>query len=445
MIVMKHLLNKTLTAIRKHEMVSPGMKVCVCLSGGADSSVLLYTMLQLKDELKITLSACHFNHGIRGEEAQRDHAFCKRLCQDYGIPFFDCTVDLPALQRSCGLSMEELARNKRYEWFESLRKEHGIHRFATAHHMSDNAETVLFHAIRGTTVAGLAGIPAVRDAYIRPFLEITKEEILSFAKENDIPFVVDSTNLSTDYTRNYLRHTVFPALERVNPSVRESLSRLSRYATEDQTYMESLLPPFAQSQDGSALPPALLRRLVSRNHQIVTGSGLCYQHLDTIMEAVYSGISTLLTVPGGYECLVSEGSFSFRKSLREPMPILEPGILTEEERLLCGGKLMISFKKSISPKFVYNLSTEILLSSKGIYGMIRYRPRMPGDRLCLRNVNRSVKKLMSESKVPVSIRDMLPVFYDDRGVLAIPFVGVADRAYVPDGEEDLKIQIYINL
>ncbi len=445
MTVMKHLLNKTLATIRKYEMVSAGMNVCVCLSGGADSSVLLYTLLQLKNELGISLSACHFNHGIRGEEAHRDHAFCKQLCLKYCIPFFDHVVHLPSLQPSSGLSMEELARNKRYEWFECLQQEHNIHRFATAHHMNDNAETVLFHVIRGTTVAGLSGIPAVRGPYIRPFLEITKEEILCFAKENVISFVEDSTNLSTEYTRNYLRHTVFPVLEQVNPTVRESMSRLSRYAAEDHMYLESLLPPFAELQKCGTLPPALLRRLVSRNHQIVTGSGLCYQHLDTIMEAVYSGSSTLITLPGGYECLVSEGSFSFKKIVRTPASILDPGVLTDGEQLLCDGKVMISMKKSIAPKFVYNLSTEIPLSSKGICGMIRYRSRQPGDRLRLRNVNRSVKKLMSESKVPVSLREMLPVFYDDHGIVAIPFVGVADRVYVSSGESDFRIQIYIAL
>ena len=166
MTAMKHLLNKTVEALRKHNMLGEGMNVCVCLSGGADSSVLLHVLFALRDQLGITLSACHFHHGIRGEEADRDQSFCRTLCRGYGVPFYTTKEDLPALQPKSGLSMEAFARKKRYQWFEELGKAHHIHRFATAHHLEDNAETVLFRVIRGTTVAGLSGIPAAKSRRI---------------------------------------------------------------------------------------------------------------------------------------------------------------------------------------------------------------------------------------------------------------------------------------
>ncbi len=440
---MKHLPNKVFTTIQKHNMLTSGMHICVCLSGGADSSVLLHVLFQSKEILGISLSACHFNHGIRGEEANRDQSFCKSLCSLYNIPFYECSLDLPALQPQSGMSMEEFARFKRYEWFESLRASHGIDRFATAHHMDDNAETVLFHVIRGTTLAGLAGIPVVRDHYIRPLAEVSKESILAYAEEHDLSFVEDSTNSCEDYTRNFLRHTVFPALQKVNPAAKESLHRLSRYASEDEAFLDSLLPPLEEIQAGKHLPPALLRRIISRNHQKITGMGLCYQHLDTIMEAVYSENDARFSLPGGYECIVKHGAFCICRKEKNAHLVLEPGNFASDEISLFDGMVIICRDKPKSPKFVYNLYTEILLSSEGIYGMIRYRSREPGDRLRLKGVNRSVKKLMSESKMPIALRNILPLFTDDRGIIAVPFVGVADRVYTKESKADLKIQIYI--
>lgn len=443
MTAMKHLLNKTVEALRKHNMLGEGMNVCVCLSGGADSSVLLHVLFTLRDQLGITLSACHFHHGIRGEEADRDQSFCRTLCRGYGVPFYTATEDLPALQPKSGLSMEAFAREKRYQWFEELGKAHHIHRFATAHHLEDNAETVLFRVIRGTTVAGLSGIPAVRGKIIRPFLNVTKSEILEYASKAALSYVEDSTNASTEYTRNYLRHTVLPAMEKVNPSVSESLSRLSKYASADEAFLQTLLPPFEEKQNGKDLPTALLQRTVARNHQMITGTGLCYQHLDTIIEAIVSGCHTRITLSDGYECVVAAGCFSFVKHTEVPLEALLPGVLDQPVHFLCGGKVLISSSEYFPQKIVYNLSTEIPLSSKGICGMIRYRSRCPGDRLRLRGVNRSVKKLMSESRIPVSLRESLPVLCDDHGVIAVPFVGVADRVFPRDEEADRLIRIYI--
>ncbi|MBQ8324375.1 MAG: tRNA lysidine(34) synthetase TilS [Clostridia bacterium] len=430
-------------------MLHRDMNVCVCLSGGADSSVLLHVLYTLREELSIHLSACHFNHGIRREEADRDEAFCKALCEGYEIPFYTKKEDLPALQPESGLSMEELARQRRYAWFEELGKTHGIHRFATAHHKSDQAETLLFHAIRGTTVAGLAGIPAQRDSFIRPFLDVSKIEILEYAKAQRLSFVEDSTNGSQAYTRNYIRHTVLPAMERLNPSVTEALCRLSGYAREDDSFLESMLPPFAERQDGTYLPLPLLRRTVIRNHRNLTGNGLCYQHLDTIVNAVQKREKTRITLPEGYECITENGMFSFRKKEDLPICSLPRGELNTSSASLLEGRVLVLCGKEDSieeelqkSKFVYNLSTEIPLSSKGIYGMIRYRSRLPGDRLRLRGVNRSLKKLMSEASVPVAVREMVPVLYDDQGIFAVPFVGVADRVF-SHGEGDLRIRIYI--
>ena len=351
-------------------------------------------------------------------------------------------------ENECRIGIDFRNRNGKSELAVKLSKKEKIHRFALAHHADDNAETDLFRTVRGTTVSGLAGIPIERELYVRPLLNVSKAEILGYAAENNIPFVTDSTNDSTDYTRNYIRHTLMPAIKVLNPSATDAFNRLSRYAAEDEAMLEGLLPVFCQKQAGHDLHPAILRRTVARNHQKVVGTGLCYQHLDTITEAVLSRQNTRITLPGGYECITEQGTFWFRKAISAPQAVTYDGILEQNNVAVQEGKVLIccgrnhefpdAFPKN---KFVYNLSTEIILSSKGICGKIRYRTRLPGDRLNLRGVNRSIKKLMSESKIPLSVRALIPVFYDDLGVLAVPFAGVADRVYGA-GENAFRIAIY---
>lgn len=450
-----------LSYLHSNALIEKGMHVCVCFSGGVDSSVLLRILLSVREELGIHLSACHFNHQIRGENADRDEAFCASICRELCVPFFRGGADVPALARECGKSLEEAARDARYAWFSSLGKKERIDRFATAHHKNDQAETVVFHLLRGTTVAGLRGIPPRRGDIIRPLLGLSRAEIEAYAREHEIPFCMDETNASECHTRNYIRHTLFPAMERVNPAAMEAITRLSRYAMEDEEAFNALLPPFANPQPVAGLSTAILRRVAARNFTAYTGGSLCYRHLDAICLAARENRDAVIGLTGGYRAVLTDGMLRYEVVSPVSLPPLESGVLHEGETLLCGRFLRITVQKgeesflgaqpevpapcASDSKFIYNLSTEIPLSCDGIYGMIRYRCRLAGDRLHLRGVNRSVKKLFSESRVPVSLRSYIPVFYDEAGILCIPFVGVADRAYVPEGKAPASLRIRVEI
>ncbi len=446
MIEMTLRLNKTeekvKTYLRQHLLIESGMHVCVCFSGGMDSAVLLRMLVHMRDVLQIRLSACHFNHMIRGEEADRDELFCKQLCKQLNVPIFCGRADVMALQNQTKLSLEEAARDVRYAWFCKLASEQGIDRMATAHHKSDQAETVLFRITRGTTVSGLAGIPSMRDRFIRPLLCLAKEEIEAYANAFSIEFQTDSSNLSEQYTRNYIRQTVIPSLERINPSATNAIVRLSGYASDDDRFITSFLPPYADIQDVSDLPMAIVRRTVARNFTLFSDKTLCYQHLDEICDALYAKIDKRIGLSEGMVAVIRQGCFYFEKCSPRIVPSIENGTLTEGITYCCEGRVRIIFCKNQADlirhylalcnnknEIVYNLSTEILLSFEKICGMIRYRSRQQGDRVVLRGINRSVKKLFSEKKVLISLREMIPVFFDERGILCIPFVAVSDRAY----------------
>ena len=210
--------------------------ITVALSGGADSVALLYSLYLLKDELKLSLSACHVNHNLRGEESDGDELFVRRLCRMLDIPLYVKNVRVSDYVGKHE-STELVARRIRYDFFSELGADRLI---ATAHTASDNCETVLINLIRGTALSGLCGIPPKRDNIIRPLIDCTREDIEQFCKENSLGYVTDSTNLSDDYPRNKLRLNIIPELKKINPSLMASVSRMSQSVALDDKYLDKI-------------------------------------------------------------------------------------------------------------------------------------------------------------------------------------------------------------
>ena len=213
--------------INKNIGVIKDSKIAVGVSGGADSVCLLLMLSELKDRLDFDLCAVNVEHGIRGDESLEDSAFVEDLCKKMAIPCYRYDLDVPALAKEKGLSMEEAARNARYEAFERARKDFNLDFVALAHNEEDNAETVIFNLARGTSMTGLAGIRPVRDYYIRPLLCLSRKEIEDYLAEQGQTFRTDSTNLSMEYTRNRIRKDVIPALKEINPQAARHIREMS--------------------------------------------------------------------------------------------------------------------------------------------------------------------------------------------------------------------------
>lgn len=209
-----------------------GKKICVAVSGGKDSMALLHYVKTHGEEFDITLCAINCDHGIRGEASERDSAFVAAYCGANGIELFSFKAKKGLLRN------ENDARVWRKLWYDTLLDEGKTDLIATAHHQSDNAETVLFNLARGAGLPGMSGItdvPAL--ALIRPLIGCSREEIDRYIEENKIPFVTDESNLTDDYTRNKIRHNVLPALEEAVPGAAGSIFRFSRLAAEDEDYL----------------------------------------------------------------------------------------------------------------------------------------------------------------------------------------------------------------
>ena len=225
--------------IDREDLLNGVSGVLCCLSGGADSVTLLHVMLSLRQRYGISISAVHVNHGIRGNEADRDEMFCKELCSKYGIKLYVKRGDVPSYAKSKGISTELAAREVRYSLFEEALSESGAEVAATAHNANDNAETLLFNIIRGTSPTGICAIPYKRDRYIRPLLCVTREQIMAYVAENELSYVIDSTNGDDDYTRNFIRHNIMPQCIRLNPSFVSAVTRLTDGAKADERLIAS--------------------------------------------------------------------------------------------------------------------------------------------------------------------------------------------------------------
>lgn len=225
--------------IMRYNLISEKDHILVGLSGGADSVCLLSLLMAIKSEYNLEISAAHLNHGVRGEEADRDEEFSRQMAQALNIQFLSKKSYMNEYATEQKLSKEAAGRVLRREFLVDAKESLGANKLALAHNADDQAETVLMRLMRGTGTDGLRGISIRSDYIIRPILPFTRDEIEEYLHENHISYVDDSTNFENDYHRNKLRNLLIPQLEReYNPNIKSALIKLSDIATEDVEYLE---------------------------------------------------------------------------------------------------------------------------------------------------------------------------------------------------------------
>lgn len=214
--------------IHEQSLVVSGNHLILAVSGGIDSMVLLDVMAKLQRPFRLKLAIAHVNYQLRGSESDKDEAFVKKTALRYRIPLYTKRIDAGLKAKQRKRSIQETARDIRYSFFDTLKEKLNADAIVTAHHSDDNTETVLINLIRGSGVDGLAGIPIRRDSIIRPLLCADRGQIQEYAAEYRIHFRNDASNKKEEYTRNFLRNTVIPAVKkRINPSLNETLGHTS--------------------------------------------------------------------------------------------------------------------------------------------------------------------------------------------------------------------------
>ncbi len=214
-----NLLEKFIAYIKSESLFQQNDHILIAVSGGADSTVLC----ELMHKANFTFTIAHCNFKLRVVESDRDELFVKNLSEKYKVAFFVKHFETQKIAADTKKSIEETARDLRYTWFKELIIEHNLKNIATAHHADDNIETVLMNFFRGTGIKGLRGILPKQTNIIRPILFAKRNEIESYAAENSLEFVTDSSNATNDYTRNYFRNELIPAIVKVYPEAKQNI------------------------------------------------------------------------------------------------------------------------------------------------------------------------------------------------------------------------------
>ncbi|MEG0895413.1 MAG: tRNA lysidine(34) synthetase TilS, partial [Oscillospiraceae bacterium] len=229
--------NRILSAIEKYDMINSVTDVVVGLSGGADSVMLAHF---IKNRLNLNVYACHINHKLRGEESQRDMNFVRQFCCDNNIILDVYEIDVNQYAKENKLTVEQAGRQIRYNCFEETRCKYNAQKIATAHTLSDNAETFLLNVSRGAGVKGLCAIPPVRKNIIRPIIFLSREQVESYCSYYNLSYVTDSTNLESVYTRNKIRHNVIPVIKQINNNFLSSINNTIDILQTENDFLDDL-------------------------------------------------------------------------------------------------------------------------------------------------------------------------------------------------------------
>lgn len=420
-------------------------KVYVAVSGGADSMVLLnYLNKEIGD-----ITAVHVNHGIRGESARGDAKYVELYCKEKGIGYklFDAEVDGVVVPSNAS---EEWARELRYGYFSSLIGEDGVV-MATAHTLSDQAETILFRLARGTGLKGLCGIPVKRGKYIRPLMCLNRSEVEYMAKYYGIEYRTDETNLTDDYSRNKIRHNVIPVLKGINNNVEYNIGKLCERVEETLSYIDRVTDKEMEVIElvagykydigrirglDSVIQDNVIMRILS---EVGVVSGNKIDELKMVIMSSDSGSSDSEEIVGVVN--ITDG---IRVVVTNKVIVIDRDIdkeYKEDIRLgyigLRGLGLEVEeisyekFKEECKSKrdLAYYADKGLLVGSKVRYARSedRFKPA--------KRVRKRVSKFISEIKVSVVDRSRVPVIEDKLGDIVYVYgIGFTD-GYTPSGKD----------
>ena len=420
-------------------------RVLCAVSGGLDSMCLLHFMHTWGSERGYAVTAAHFNHQLRPGTSDRDEAFVRDVCRQWGVPLSVGREDVRTLAKEGGWTLEEAGRRARYAFLTQTARDTGCAAVLTAHHADDQAETVLLNLVRGAGIRGLAGIPPERDGILRPFLDVTRAELEAYAAAHGFAHVEDETNADPDAAaRNLLRLKIVPLLKELNPRAVEHIAHTAAVVRTVDAEMEdaagrclarAVVRPgcaMLELRELDAVPPAVLPRIFLElfDRLGVGRKDVGEAHVESLRRLCRSRKrDARISLPHGVTGRVSASCLV----LETLPPVPAPAQLAIDIPLRWG-RWLLTLRE-------YRAGDGLALRSEG--GPITVAPVRPGDRLLLPGSNgaRTVRRLCLDRGIPLAERDSLPAFYEDGRLLAVWRLG-ADASAVPGAEDPVRfIQI----
>lgn len=441
---------KVFDTIGKYDLISENDRVLVALSGGADSVCLLRVLAEISEKIPFELCACHLNHGIRGASADSDELFSKELCKSLSIPFYSEKLNIPEIKNNSGGSIETVARNERYSFFDRAAKALDCNKTATAHTMSDNAETVLFNIARGTSIDGISGIPVKRGKFIRPLLDCTRQEIEDYLFALSQDFVTDETNSDQDYTRNFVRHSIIPQFKAINPLFEQAVLRLSKAASADRDFFETLTQKVVDSEPDLAelckMHPSVLSRYIKNlcdTSDVYADAGRVDAIISAAKEIIVSGGSKKISLPGNSVAKISIAGIEITKNIHsEPVSFNIPlsyGNNSINEKYC----IFTSRSDDPVPGFIqvgnrhFKMLKNIRISSDAAENGIFARNRQNGDTVVIGGMTRKLKKVFCDMKLSEKEKSQVPIVCNaDGNIIALALFSVPADTAKPQSETE---------
>ena len=446
-------------ALRRSHL-TPGARLVVAVSGGPDSLALLHSLHRLQDETAFDLHGAHLDHGLRGEASAADARFVAQTFRNMGIPLTSGSADVEAHRARRRMSLEEAAREVRYDFLARVAKERNAAAVALGHTADDQAETVLMHVVRGSGLAGLAGmqpfgcrsISGSELLLLRPLLAVTREDTLAYCRALGLEPRLDESNRSPDMTRNRVRMELMPLLQELNPQARNAILRLSAAARQQISHLDeqvASLPPGAMRVEGgtvtldrslvATLPAAVRLHLLRLAVATAKGDldGIYQAHLDQMDGMLAGPASRTADLPGGLTFFVGydEATLTFGPPPQPDMPppltrahpLNVPGETAAEGWLVTAH--IAPAHDEMPPDGALTARLDPALAGEPL----SLRSRQPGDRFQPLGMTgrKKLKDFLIDDKVPRAHRDRIPLLVAPRGIAWVPGHRIAEWAKLP--------------
>lgn len=422
-----------LRLIREERLIDPRDTVLIGVSGGMDSSALLFLLGKLRSVIPFSLAVAHVNHQLRGSESERDEAFVRELCAGLSVPCHSTSMDIAARASNLGISLQHAGRDVRYAYFNEISACYGYRKIAVAHNRDDQVETFLLRVVKGTGIKGLSSIPIKRGKIIRPFLYTYRSEIESYASQFHIPHVKDSSNAKDIYERNFLRNRIVPLMEQLNPQFREKVLLLLRDLTSINAVFDNETERFLEKEqhlegDEIRFEAAALGRLHPETRFRVISRALARmepafialrEHVLLVEKSLFSHRpNNMVTLPHGIKVKRVYGDLVFSRG-GAPMQTGETFEIKPGENTIVA--LGVTLDVSLSDKMPVHFPDNRLSAffDAGKISRLTVRTFREGDRFVPLGMERSVKlkDYFMSRKIPRERRRNIPLLLSDDDII----------------------------
>lgn len=418
-----NIVDRVIKNIKKKNLIVKGDRLILGCSGGPDSIFLLDVLLKLREELNLTLTLVHINHMFRGKEADRDEEFVRSLGNKYGIEVFVKRKSMENEAKTKKITLEEAGREIRYSFFDEVFEKVNGTKIALAHNLDDQIETFLFRLIRGSSLEGLEGIGEVRDKFIRPINEVYKSDIMKYLDSNNIPYMIDKTNLENDYTRNSIRLDLIPFIEeRYNPRFKE---KIKDFIAEVKEVNKIIEPNYDEYIIDNEID---VDKLLELESDYIKGKIINYYLNENKVSASRRKINNILSIlrVGGTKKIKLDKDYTMIKEYAKISLVREKVLdkvldeVLDEMKLSIPGEVVfgdyvISASKTKNEKEIDKEREEGILfyfvTNLKEGDVLTVRSRKAGDKILPIGMEnyKKIKNIMIDSKIPKDKRETIPI------------------------------------